>query len=85
VLSNNETCLHPFSWSVEEVGRFGDCLGVSLLSVNGDSIEANVFSEDGLNFRFVFELWVFDEKLDDFRFGWSCNDESRGIRFGSMQ
>jgi hypothetical protein len=76
VLLHNETRLHPFSWSIEEAGRSGDFVGVSLLSVNGDLVKADAFSEDGFNFRFVFELWVFDEKSDDFRFGWRCSDES---------
>jgi hypothetical protein len=79
VLSNNETWLCPFSWSIEEVGRFEDFVGVNRLSVNGDLIETDVFSEDGLDFRFVFELWVFDENSDDFRFGWSYSDESRCV------
>ena len=79
VLVNNETRLHPFRWSVEEFGGFGDFVGVSLLSVNGDLVEADAFSRDGYNFRLVFELWVFDEKLDDFRFGWSSGDEPRCV------
>jgi len=79
VLSNNETRLHVFRWFIEEIGRSGDFVGVTLLSVNGDLVEADVYSKDGYNFRFVFELWVFDEKLDDFRFGWSCSDESRCV------
>lgn len=79
VLLHNETLLHPFSWSIEEVGQFGGFVGVSLLSVNGDLVKADAFSEDGFNLRFVFELWVFDEKSDDFQFGWRCSDEPRCI------
>jgi len=79
VLLNNETRLHVFSWSIEEAGRFGDSVGISLLSVNGDLVEAEFYSMDGYNFRLVFELWVFDDKLDDFRFGWSYGDEPRCV------
>ena len=79
VLLNNETRLYPFTWSIEEAGRFGDFVGINRLSLNYDLVEADVYSMDGYNFRLVFELWVFDEKLDDFRFGWSCGDESRCV------
>ena len=79
VLLNNETRLYPFTWSTEEVGWIGDFVGINLLSVNGDLVEVDVCSRDGVDFRFVFELWVFDEKSDDFRFGWSYGDESRCV------
>lgn len=77
VLLDNETWLYPFSWSVEEIEVIGDLLQIDLLSVNGDLFQTSVFTEDGNNFRMVLELWVYDEGLNEFRFGWSSGNELR--------
>ena len=77
VLLDNETWLYPFSWSVEEIEVIGDLLQIGLLSVNGDLVRTSTFAEDGYNFRIVLELWVYDEGLNEFRFGWGYGDELR--------
>ena len=77
VLFDNETWLHPFSWSIENVGPVGNFLNIELLSVNDENIETNFISKDGNNILIVLELWVYDESLNDFQFGWSSGDELR--------
>jgi hypothetical protein len=75
VLLDNETWLYPFSWSIEDLS-VGELRQIERLSVNDDLIRTNVFAEEGYNFRFVLELWVYEGDLEDFRFGWSSGDES---------
>jgi len=77
VLLDNETGLYPFSWSVEEIEVVGDFGQIGLLSVNGDLVRTSVFAEDGYNFRIILELWVYDEVLNEFQFGWGYGDELR--------
>ena len=77
VLLDNETWFYPFSWSVEEIEVVGDLGQIGLLSVNGNLVQTSVFAEDGYNFRIVLELWVYDEGLNEFQFGWGYGDELR--------
>jgi len=77
VLLDNGTWIYPFSWSVVDIERVGDFIEVTQLLVNRDFIEVEVLSKDGCNFRIVFELWIYDSDLKDFRFGWNSGDESR--------
>ena len=75
VIFDNETWLHLVTWSIKEVGLVGDFLNIYLLSMNGAYFETNVVARDGYNFRIVLELWVYDESLNDFQFGWNYDDE----------
>ena len=77
VLLNNETLMFPFSWTVLNVEQIGDFLDVRSLSVNGEAIDTYSVALHGLNYRVVLELWVYDEDLGDFRFGWVYGDEMR--------
>ena len=75
VMMHNQTWLFPFSWSILKVEQVGDFLDVRSFSANGDSIDTHVVALYGFDYRVVLELWVYDEGLRDFRFGWSCDDE----------
>jgi hypothetical protein len=77
VMLDNETWLHPLIWSLEEISSLGDFVKIKRLSINDRSIETDVFTEKGINYRFVHELWVYDESLKEFQFGWSYGDELR--------
>lgn len=76
VLMDNETWLHPFSWSILSVEQVGEFVDVRSLFVNGGTVDTHVVALHGFNYRLVLELWVYDEGLKDFRFGWSCGKES---------
>lgn len=75
VLLDNEVWVYPFSWNIAEIERFEDITEITQLSVNQNIFEIRVVAKDGYNFRMVFELWVYDSDLDDFRYGWSSGDE----------
>jgi hypothetical protein len=77
VMLDNETWLHPLIWSIEEISSFEDFVEIERLSMNDGSFETDVFAEKGINYRFVFELWVYDESLSEFQFGWSYGYELR--------
>ena len=77
VLMDNVTWLYPFSWSIEDIELVGDFLEIKFLTVNGAPIGTRAISEMDLNYRLVFELWVYDVDLQDFRFGWRYGDEMR--------
>jgi len=48
---------------------------VNGLIVNGEFVEVDVKSfSDGV-FRIVFELWVYDQELGEFVFGWDSKGE----------
>ena len=75
VLLDNETWHFPFNWSIRNVEWVGDNLSIKSFSLNGDLINTNIVALHGYNYRFVLELWTFDEKIGDFKFGWRYDDE----------
>jgi hypothetical protein len=79
VMMHNQTWLFPFSWSILKVDRVGDFLDVSSFLANDDSIDTHVVALYGFNYRIVLELWVYEEELGDFRFGWGHGDEARCV------
>jgi len=79
VIMNNQTLLLAFYWSIIKVEQIDDFLDVQFVSVNGDSIYTHVVAPYGFNYRVVFELWVYDEAVGDFRFGWGNDDEARCV------
>ena len=79
VMMDNETWLYPFSWSIEDVEPVGDFLEIKQLSMNGGPIGTRAVAVGGSNYRFIIELWVYDEGIKDFRFGWRYGDELRCV------
>jgi len=77
VLLDNETLLYPFSWSIENVEPVDDFLEITQLSMNGGSVGTRVIAEGGSNYRFIIELWVYDDDFKDLRFGWRYGDGLR--------
>ena len=75
VLLDNETWLYPFSWTIKDVEPVSDFLEITQLSINGASVGTRAIAEGGFNYRFIIELWVFDEDFHDFRFSWRYRDE----------
>ena len=77
VLLNNETWLFPFFWAVLNVEQVGDFLEVRSLYLNGEVTDTHTFAMQGLDFRVIIELWVYDKDLGNFRFGWVNGDDVR--------
>jgi len=77
ILLNNETWLYPFTWSIQSVESYESYLGIRRLTINDRNIETWVIAKENNNYRIIFELWVYDENIDDFQFGWRYRDEMR--------
>jgi len=74
VLLDNETWSIPFVWRVLNVTISERRLTLTGLSINGMHLSgefATAFS--GFNYRFVFELWFFDQAVNDLTFTWRTN------------
>jgi hypothetical protein len=77
VMLNNETRFFPFSWTISNVAQNGDLIDIRSLSVNGETVDTHSSALLGSDYRVVIELWVYNENLKEFRFGWVDGNEMR--------
>jgi hypothetical protein len=77
VMLNNETWFFPFSWTISDVVQHGDLIDIRSLSVNGEAVDPHSSALLGSDYRVVIELWVYNENLKEFRFGWVDGNEMR--------
>lgn len=71
VLLDNETWSIPFEWKITQVAQIGRSLVLSGLSLNRTLLNGQLASAvSGFNFRFVFELWLYDQNANDLVFSW---------------
>ena len=70
IVLKNETWLYPFSWSIEDLDLQNNYVEIKHLKINTNIIEASSIAQVGTNYRLILELWVYDENIKDFRFGW---------------
>lgn len=75
IISHNETWLHNFIWSIKEANDDGDFFEIHLLEINNIIHTVKAQAHGGNNFRFIFELWVYDENYNDFKFKWENEDK----------
>ena len=78
-LSVDETLLIPVSWSVVEASSQEGNVTISGLSVNNQTFNMSVLSSN--RFRMVFELWVYDQSSQQYKFGW---DSGKGFYSASL-
>ena len=74
VLSNNETLIFPFSWSITELNHPSASVVLEQLKVNNETIDVNVAAASTSYFQMVFELWVYDSSSGEYLFGWTTRD-----------
>ena len=77
VILNNETWLHPLSWSLNEVSRDGDITNIESIMIDDNIFNTDIKDTSRGSFRMILELWVYDESLEYFVFGWKASDEPR--------
>jgi len=58
-----------FTWSVQSENVTVGVTRLHLL-VNGQQFSSSVGALNGRNFRFIFELWTFDQASNSFQYGW---------------
>jgi len=76
IVLNNENWIIPFSWIVD---RYNHSNNNYKLSINDQYSDVYISLEDKLSARFIFELWVYDVKNDDFLFAYKSGDEYRCV------
>lgn len=74
-LSVDETLFVPFSWSISEAASQNGSIIIKRLMVNNQTVEVNVPAFPDHGFRMVFELWVYDQSSQEYKFGWESEKE----------
>jgi hypothetical protein len=75
VLLSNETWTIPFAWRILNASSKGADLMVTGLSINGYTLSGKLCEAvSGINYRFVFELWSYDQAANDLVFSWNTRD-----------
>ena len=72
VLVSNETWTIPFPWTIVNAASVNGAVLINDLSINGTMITGNLAqAAGGLDFRFVFELWFYDQTANNLAFSWT--------------
>jgi len=69
-LERNETLIFPFVFSLPQVTLIDQSVKLTMIDVNNAFIPLDVSAVNGLSFRFIFELWVYNEVQKTFEFSW---------------
>jgi hypothetical protein len=80
-LSVDETLFVPFSWSISEIGFQNGSINLERLIVNNHIVEVDVLDSSNLFFYMVFELWVYDQGSQQYKFEW---ESERGYSSASL-
>jgi len=69
VLVDNETWSLPFKWSIDSLDARGRSLILTRLAINEEHFRGElVNAASGFNYRFIFELWFYDQTSNDLSF-----------------
>jgi hypothetical protein len=72
VLVSNETWTIPFLWAIVNAVGVNGVVLINGLVINGTMIKGNLGqAARGVDFRFVFELWFYDQTASNLTFSWS--------------
>jgi hypothetical protein len=77
-IQNNETWELPFVWQILNASNAERSVRILALQINNQTILlSEPWARTGYNFRFIFELWVWDTDSANFQFGWFTANEHR--------
>lgn len=80
VLLDNETWSVPFIWRIMNLTQLGENLLITRLSINELALSGRLASAvSGLNYRFVLELWFYDETTNDLAFSWRTQNFQHSV------
>ena len=74
-LDVDETKTIPFSWSILEADFQNDSIIINRLMVNNQTVNIDVSAFFDSRCRVVFELWVYDQSSNEYRFGWDSGED----------
>lgn len=80
-ISTNASLVVPFSWIIVEAISQKNSTIIKQLIVNDQIVEVNVSDFSNSFFRMVFELWVYNESLQEYEFGW---ESEKGLSSSSI-
>ena len=80
-MSVNDSLIVPFSWIIVEAISQKNSIIIKQLTVNDQIVEVNVSDFSESFFRMVFELWVYNESLQTYEFGW---ESEKGLSSSSI-
>ena len=70
IIKNNEKIMIPFSWTISQISLHSNDSIIKSLTINDVVIDTNVTAYEGLNYRYIIELWIYNEELSVFQFNW---------------
>ncbi len=80
-MSVNDSLIVPFSWIIVEAISQKNSTIIKQLIVNDQTVELNISDFSESFFRMVFELWVYNESLQTYEFGW---ESEKGLSSSSI-
>ena len=80
VLVENETWSIPFNWTILNLSQTGSMMTITELSINENHFEGGLaIAVSGFNYRFVFELWFYDQAGEEMTFSWKTEDYQHSV------
>jgi hypothetical protein len=80
VLADNETWNIPFTWIIDNATQKGNSISITGISINQTEFNGNfVTAVSGYNYRFVFELWFYDQDTQNLTFSWNSMGIQRSV------
>jgi hypothetical protein len=75
VLLQNETWEFPFTWEIVGENQTGTALSLTL-NTNGTIVPVpQLKTQNGVNFRFIIEIWVYNPTTGALEYGWVSNSQ----------
>jgi hypothetical protein len=75
LLYKGQTINLPFQWSISKTKYQDGTINIENIIINGDTANVNATSTNS-RFRIVFELWVYNNTIGDYVYGWDTGKES---------
>lgn len=80
VLLDNETWAIPFRWKITDVALKNEKLTLKEILINETPFRHElVTAVSGINYRFVFELWSYDQATNDLAFSWRTDNVQHSV------
>ena len=79
ILDEAEELVYPFEWSIKKPEE-----NETIVTINSHELKPFLDVSEEMNYRLVFELWTFDEKNNEFIFGWIADDLVRNCVWNQL-
>ena len=78
-LSVNETIFVPFIWGISDIVIQNDSVAIKQLIVNSQICEVDIMNFSDSYFQLVFELWVYEDSSQEYKFGWTLEENISSV------